>query len=155
MQDRPYSSWVTRVFVVLVGLLAFTGMMQMPLANRYYLTSVPGLAWTGDFFFVHKFHYVLASLLLFFAAMISVNWFLEWRHRLTITPMGKIRLWLLLGILASGGVRVYRNLPDVTLDPVIVLVVEWVHLGLVMALGGVALVALIRKSSPYARWKSF
>jgi len=137
----------------MVGMLAFTGMMQMPLANRYYLTSVPGMAWTGDFFFVHKLHYVLAAVFLFFGAVISMNWLLEWRTRLDLTTMGKVRLWLLAGIVASGGMRVYRNLPDVNMDPTLVLVVEWVHFGLVMILGAVALAAVIRKSSQYARWK--
>ncbi|SOB60191.1 conserved membrane protein of unknown function [Pseudodesulfovibrio profundus] len=153
MKARPYPSWVTWAFIVMVGLLAFTGMIQMPLANRYYLTSVPGMAWTGDFFFVHKLHYVLASLFLFFCAVMSVNWLLEWRNRLDLTAMGKIRLWMIAGIVASGGMRVYRNLPDVNMDPTLVLVVEWVHFGLVMLLGVVALTAVIRKSSQYVRWK--
>ena len=153
MKARPYPQWISRLFIFAMTMLAFTGMLQMPLAKRYALTTLPGMAWTGDFFLVHKLHYLLAALLLFVAAVAVVNWFLEWRNRLVLTRLGLARALILAGILVSGGLRVYRNLPGVTLHPDAVMVIEWVHLGLVMVMGVVALAALIRKSSAYAKWK--
>jgi len=153
MKARPYPRWISRLFILAVGMLAFTGMMQMPLANRYFLTRVPGMAWTGDFFIVHKLHYGFAALLLFIAGLTCANWLLNWRKRLTLTPMGAARVAILAGLVVSGVFRVYRNIPSVTLDPTFVLVIEWIHLGLTMVLGGVALAALIRKASAYARLK--
>lgn len=150
MKARPYSPWVSWAFIILVGMLTFTGFMQMPLAKRYYLTEVPGLAWTGDFLLVHKLHYVFAIALLFLVGMVLVHWFSEWRKKLALTPLGAARVVILGGLIVSGGLRVYRNLPGVTLHPDLVMLIEWVHFGLVMVLGVAALAALIRKRSAYA-----
>ena len=153
MKARPYPKWISVLFIFAMTMLALTGMFQMPLAKRYALTTLPGMAWTGDFFLVHKLHYLFGALLLFVVAVAAVNWFLEWRARLTLTRLGAVRAAILAGILVSGGLRVYRNLPGVTLHPDAVMVIEWVHLCLAMAMGVAALVALIRKGSAYAKWK--
>ncbi len=50
MKARPYPRWISRAFIFATTMLAFTGLLQMPLAKRYYLTELPGMAWTGDFF---------------------------------------------------------------------------------------------------------
>lgn len=153
MKARPYPGWISRLFIFAMSMLAFTGMMQMPLAGRYYLTDIPGMAWTGDFFMVHKLHYWFAALLLFIAGVVVGNWVLNWRDRLELTPLGMARVAVLGGLIISGGFRVYRNFPDVTLHPDFVMLIEWVHLGLFMVMGGMALAALIKKCSAYARIK--
>ncbi|WP_419785180.1 4Fe-4S ferredoxin [Pseudodesulfovibrio sp.] len=153
MINRPYPRWISRLFILCMAALGATGMMQMPLAKRYALTEVPGLAWTGDFYLVHRLHYVCGAILLFLAAMVAINWLLEWRCRLSLTRMGTARVVVVAGLLVSGGLRVYRNLPGVTLPPEVILTIEWVHLTLAMVMGVLALVALIRKQSAYARWK--
>ncbi|MEZ7195116.1 4Fe-4S ferredoxin [Pseudodesulfovibrio karagichevae] len=150
MRTRPYPAWISRLFILLVAALTFTGFMQMPLAKRYALTTLPGMAWTGDFFLVHKIHYVLGAGLLFLVALVAANWLKAWRGRLTLTGLGLARAVVVGGLLASGLLRVYRNLPGVTLDPAWILAIEWTHLILVMVLGVLALVALVRKSSAYA-----
>jgi len=150
MTVRPYPRWTSRLFIFCMAALAFTGGMQMPLARRYYLTDIPGMAWTGDFFLVHKLHYLFATLLLFLLGAVVVNWFLEWKDRLALTRLGMVRAGVVAGLVVSGGLRVYRNLPGVTLDPVVVVSIEWVHLGLGLVLGGLALAALLKKRSAYA-----
>lgn len=150
MKARPYSPWISRLFIFAVGMLTFTGFMQMPLAKRYYLTEIPGMAWTGDFYVVHKLHYLFAALLLFIVGVVVVNWFVEWREQITLTGFGMARVILLGGLIVSGGFRVYRNMPDVTLHPDWIMLIEWFHLGLVMLLGMVALAALLKKASAYA-----
>jgi cytochrome b subunit of formate dehydrogenase len=47
-------------------LLVLTGFFQMPTANRYYFTSVPGLSWSGDFMVSLNVHY--AASVVFIAA---------------------------------------------------------------------------------------
>lgn len=55
--------------VALSGLLLLvTGMFELPLANRYYITSVPGLAWSGDFIKSLYIHY--AASVVFIAAAV-------------------------------------------------------------------------------------
>lgn len=150
MKNRPYPRWLSRLFLLCVAALTFTGFMQMPLAKRYALTEVPGMAWTGDFFLVHKMHYVLGALFLFVIALAAANWLKSWRRDLTLTPLGAARAVVIGGLAVSGLLRVYRNLPDVTLDPLWIVTIEWAHLTLVMALGVLALLALIRSASAYA-----
>ncbi|BDQ33348.1 4Fe-4S ferredoxin [Pseudodesulfovibrio portus] len=150
MKARPYSRWISRLFILLVGSLAFTGLLQMPLARRYYLTDLPGMAWTGDFYFVHRLHYVLAALFLLLLGLVAANWFLAWRGKLALTGLGMARAVVIAGLVVSGAFRVYRNLPDVTLHPTAVLAIDWVHLTLVFVLGILALAALVGRRSAYA-----
>jgi len=153
MTNRPYPRWISRLYILCMAALALTGMLQMPLAKRYALTEIPGLAWTGDFYLVHRLHYVFGAALLFLVALVAVNWLLAWKDRLILTRLGLARTAVLAGLLVSGGLRVYRNLPGVTLPPEAILAIEWVHLTLAMALGVLALAALVRRCSAYARWK--
>ena len=151
MKARPYSRWISRLFILSVAALSFTGFFQMPLAKRYYLTEVPGMAWTGDMFIVHRVHYVLAALFLFLLGIVAANWFRAWRG--PARPDGSRPCPCGRGC-RSGRVRrlrVYRNLPDVTLHPAAVMTIEWVHLiSWSMVLGVLALAALVGKSSAYA-----
>jgi cytochrome b subunit of formate dehydrogenase len=53
--------------IALSGLaLVLSGMFEMPMANRYYISSVPGLGWSGDFIVSLKVHY--AASIVFVAA---------------------------------------------------------------------------------------
>ncbi|CCH50280.1 hypothetical protein [Pseudodesulfovibrio piezophilus] len=149
--QRIISPWISRLFVLFMAGLAATGLMQMPLAKRYYVTTLPGLGWTGDFYFVHKLHYIFAALLLFLLGVVVVTWFLYWRNRVTLTGLGGVRCVLVGGLILSGGFRVYRNIPDVTFDPTVVLLIEWVHLGLFIVMGLVACLALVQGRSRYMR----
>jgi cytochrome b subunit of formate dehydrogenase len=53
--------------IALSGLaLVLSGMFEMPMASRYYISSVPGLAWSGDYIVSLKVHY--AASIVFVAA---------------------------------------------------------------------------------------
>lgn len=55
--------------IALSGLLLLvTGIFELPMANRYYVTSVPGLAWSGDFIKSLYIHY--AASVVFIAAAV-------------------------------------------------------------------------------------
>ncbi len=49
-------------------LLIFSGFGQMPMYNRYYITAIPGLGWSGDFELTLIMHYVTA--VVFIAAIV-------------------------------------------------------------------------------------
>ena len=58
--------------IALSGLiLLFTGLFELPIAQRYYITELPGLAWSGDFIVALKIHY-LASIVFVAAAFFHV-----------------------------------------------------------------------------------
>jgi len=55
--------------IALSGLLLLvTGIFELPIANRYFITSVPGLAWSGDFIKSVYIHY--AASVVFIAAAV-------------------------------------------------------------------------------------
>lgn len=58
--------------IALSGLVLFvSGMFELPMANRYYLTSIPGLAWSGDFITSLQIHYI-ASIVFISAAVFHI-----------------------------------------------------------------------------------
>jgi cytochrome b subunit of formate dehydrogenase len=55
--------------IALSGLLLLvTGIFELPMANRYYITSIPGLSWSGDFIKSLYIHY--AASVVFIAAAV-------------------------------------------------------------------------------------
>ncbi|GAQ95485.1 formate dehydrogenase, gamma subunit [Thermodesulfovibrio aggregans] len=48
--------------------LLFTGLGCLPLYKRYYITEIPGFAWTADFYYVTTVHYVASAV--FVAAVV-------------------------------------------------------------------------------------
>ncbi len=64
-----FEHWI----IALSGIgLIFTGLGCLPLFKRYYLTEIPGLAWTADFYTVTKLHYLLA---IFFTFAVFFHFF--------------------------------------------------------------------------------
>jgi len=58
--------------VALSGLaLVFTGIFELPIAKRYYITDLPGMAWSGDFIFSLNLHYA-ASVIFIAAALFHI-----------------------------------------------------------------------------------
>lgn len=58
--------------VALSGLvLVATGLFELPIATRYYITDMPGMAWAGDFIFSLQIHYA-ASVVFVTAALFHV-----------------------------------------------------------------------------------
>ena len=119
---------------LLVVALLFTGFAQMPIFARYYLASVPGFAWTADYYLNHVLHYGLAIALLAFLGWRAM---LAWRRSWTVGGTLLAACWA--GVAATGLVRVMKNQPDAYFAPDLVMWVDWGHLGLVMMLGLVAL----------------
>lgn len=50
--------------VVSTFTLIITGMFQLPLARRYFIDQIPGLAWSGDYSATVLIHYLAATVLL-------------------------------------------------------------------------------------------
>lgn len=136
-------------YVACVALLALTGTMQMPIASRYRIVAVPGLGWLGDFWLTHKLHYVGAIGLLVLAGYVGTLWLLEWRRAHGLSALGWARVALLALLIGTGAVRVLKNLPGVNFAPDPIMLVDWAHLGLAVALG---LLALVRRGFKASYW---
>lgn len=126
--------------------MAFTGFGQMPIFKRYYISDIPGMGWSADFYFTHTIHYLGAIFLLALLAYVIVDYFLSTRKQLTLTPTAYVRILLLAGIVITGIIRVFKNLPDVVFSPGFTMFVDIAHLGFMMFYLFFAAVCLSLKS---------
>lgn len=130
--------WAWWVYGIVMAVLVFTGFGQMPIYKRYYLSSIPGMGWSADFYLTHAIHYAGAVLLLAFIAYMGTEFLAAGRKRFRITPAGYLRMALLAGLVVTGVFRVLKNLPDVDFSPGFTMTVDIAHLGLMMAYGAAA-----------------
>jgi len=147
----PVSRRVAWSYVLLVLLLALTGVMQMPIASRYRITAVPGLAWLGDFWLTHKLHAAAAVGLLFLCGYVTTRWLLEWRREHALSAFGWARAVVMLFIILTGALRVLKNLPSISFAPQPTMLLDWAHLALAVLLG---LLALLRRLARAANFKA-
>lgn len=151
MRRTPVSSWIGRVFTLLVVVLAITGMLQMPLAKRYYVTTLPGLGWTGDYYLTHMLHYLAAIMLMVLAGLVVGRWIMDWRNSLRLTRGGLVRVLIVAALILTGAARMYKNLPDAAFGPFATMLLDIGHLGLAGALGVAALASRFVGGRAYAR----
>ncbi|MBW2050308.1 MAG: hypothetical protein JRJ09_17530, partial [Deltaproteobacteria bacterium] len=55
---------IKTLYILTFIVMAFTGFGQMPIFKRYYISDIPGMAWSADFYATHYIHYMGAILLL-------------------------------------------------------------------------------------------
>ncbi len=137
-------------YKLLVGFLALTGLAQMPIFKRYYISDVPGLGWLADYYLTHKLHYALAAGLLFLMAFMTARWFRQWAGSFRLSVSGLVRLCILAGVVITGALRMYKNQPGVSYSPEATMIIDWTHLGLVILLGLAALVFMFFGRKSYA-----
>lgn len=143
--SRPGSRWLRWAYAVIVGLLAFTGMGQMPIYRRYYVSDIPGLGWAGDFYATHLVHYLAATALAVLAAYAVTDYLLAGRRRYRLTGTAYLRLALLAGLILTGVLRVLKNLPSWSFPPGANVLLDLSHMGLTMALLGVLAAAVVMR----------
>jgi hypothetical protein len=121
-----------RLFVAVFIIMAFTGFGQMPIFKRYYVSDIPGFAWSADYYATHYIHYLGAISLLGFFAYAAFDYFLSGRKAYSLTRSAYVRSILLTGIVATGIFRVLKNLPDIMFSPQFTLFFDVAHLGFTM-----------------------
>lgn len=140
--NNRYSRWL---YFLAAGVAVFSGMGQMPIMKRYYVADLPLMAWSQDFFINSDLHYLSAALLL---------GLLAWRLSLSSRVVDQAWSWgprsawgwtLLTLLFISGVFKVARN-AGVFLDPFLIMVLDFVHLGSAMAFMFTGLFALIARS---------
>jgi hypothetical protein len=133
------------IYILTFIVMAFTGFGQMPIFKRYYVSDIPGMGWSADFYLTHYIHYLGAIFLLGLFAYVIVDYVLSGRKELTLTSSAYVRIVLLGGIVITGIFRVLKNMPDVVFSPGFTLVIDISHLGFMMLYLLMALVFLIIK----------
>jgi hypothetical protein len=135
-----------RLFVAAFIIMAFTGFGQMPIFKRYYVSDIPGLAWSADYYTTHYIHYLGAIFLLGFFAYAALDYLLSGKKAYTLTGSAYVRLVLLTGIVVTGIFRVLKNLPDVVFSPEFTVFFDVAHLGFIMLYLLFAVAFLLLKS---------
>ena len=138
-----------RIFKFTIFIMALTGVAQMPIFKRYYISDLPGLGWLADFYLTNKIHYLFGAVLLFMAFQLLTRFILQLRGGYRLTPSGFLRCGLYTAVLATGVLRVIKNLHGVTLDPYTVMLIDWTHLGFAVFLGLAGMYAFFRGRIPY------
>ena len=119
---------------ILLFFITLTGFAQMPIFKRYYIADIPGLGWLAQFYVTHALHYIFASFLIALCVYGMVDFVLGKKSFAGITAFGWIKGTILLGLIASGGLMVIRNLPGVYFSHILIYAMNIGHLGLCMAL---------------------
>jgi hypothetical protein len=149
-----YQKALRWLYTVTFVVMAFTGFGQMPIFKRYYISDIPGMGWSADFYFTHYLHYLGAILLLGLFAYVSADFLLLGKRKKMLTGSAYARIFLMAGIVATGILRVFKNLPDVVFSPGFTLFIDIAHLGFVMMYIPASLFFLItdfRGAFPYNR----
>jgi len=128
--------------------LGLTGLGQMPIFSRYYVASVPGLGWLGDFYITSKLHLVFAVAFCFLLGLYLVDYLggrYAWRD-----SGGLLKAVAALCALTAGTgiLRLMQNGKFALFTPQYVRFLDWSHLGFAFALGVCVLwMALVRRRS--------
>ena len=140
-RTQNFTKWL---YFIAAGMAIFSGMGQMPIMKRYYISDLPLMGWSQDFFIMSDLHYLSVALLLGLLAWrlslsrraVYMSW--SWGPR---SAWG----WTLLTLLfISGAFKVARN-AGVFLDPFLIMVLDFIHLGSGMAFMFTGLFVLIGK----------
>jgi len=134
-----------KVFILAMVLTAFTGFGQMPIFKRYYISDIPGMAWSADFYATHFLHYLGASVLLGLFAYFILDYILSGRKHFRLSPSAYLRIILMAGIVVTGIFRVFKNFPDVLFSPAFTFFIDISHLGFAMVYLFTALVLVLMK----------
>lgn len=145
--------WFKPALIVSVVMLLVTGFGQMPIYARYYVSSIPGLAWTGDFYLTHLLHYLFALVFLALLGYAVTRYAMLFRSRYSVTPAGWIRVLFYAGIVVTGVMRVLKNDPNFFFNATTVMFMDIGHLAFVMFLGAAALAIRLSGRRPYLKRK--
>jgi hypothetical protein len=145
-QPQGERKMIYGIYLALMIVMAFTGFGQMPLFDRYYISAIPGLSWSADFYVTHALHYIGAALLLALIVFTVINFFLSEKRTLRLTASGYVRIFFLGGLVLTGILRVLKNDPDLFFSPGLVLFADLAHLGFMFAYLIAALIFILMKS---------
>lgn len=134
------------IYILTFIVMAFTGFGQMPIFKRYYISDIPGMAWSADFYLTHYIHYLGAIFLIGLIAYVIADYILSGRKEFGLTSSAYVRIALLSGIVITGIFRVLKNLPDVVFSPGFTLFIDISHLGFMVLYLLTALFFSIMKS---------
>ena len=135
-------SWLYNITLLMI---AVSGFGQMPIFSRYYLAKIPGLRWLGEFYTTHIIHYIAAAVLVTLALYVITDWILRAEESGNITITGLIKSLMIMGLIISGALMVYKNFSDVYWNHTLITILDVLHVTFCMVLLLLSLYTLIAK----------
>jgi hypothetical protein len=115
-------------------IVLFTGFGNMPIYKRYYISNLPGLGWSSNFYINLNVHYIVGALLLIVAVYFLVLHLRSRRPDGRLTTSGKLRAVAFGLALMTGIALAVRNLSGVNFYFGLQMAVTLLHLGMAMFL---------------------
>lgn len=110
--------------------ITVSGFAQMPIFKRYYIADIPGFGWLARFYVTHAVHYISAIVLTTLVSYLLTEFLLHRRAGLSqVTKTAYVKVSLLAGLIFTGGLLVYKNLPGVYMGHGLISILDLVHLG--------------------------
>ena len=137
---------IRALYIVSTFILVITGFGQMPIYKRYYISSLPGLAWLADFYITHWLHYLSAAVLMGLAVYAIIVFLFGYRRTQKPSFSGFVRGLILTGLIVTGILLVINNLPGSFFSQGSIIFLDLAHMTLAVALLVAGLITIIRKS---------
>ncbi len=119
---------VKPIYLFLLFMMGLTGFGQMPIFKRYYISDIPGLGWTAEFYVTHYLHYIGAIILFILISYMIVVYFALMRRSYVLTKAAYVRILLIAAIIVTGIFRVLKNMPDIVFSPNFTMFIDISHL---------------------------
>ncbi|MBF0378246.1 MAG: hypothetical protein HQK72_12300 [Desulfamplus sp.] len=131
---RFYERVIKYFYIVIITFLTLTGFGQMPIFKRYRIADIPGLGWLAEFYITHAMHYIFASFLIALSVYLFFDHIFIGRKERKVTPTGYVKGVMILGLIITGGLMVFKNLSGILYYPIAISILDLSHLILCMAL---------------------
>ena len=123
---------MTYVFRLTLFMLLVTGMGQMPLYKRYYISDIPGLGWLADFYATHAVHYIFAVIFTLWAFYAGTLYLVKYKGEIKNKITAAIRSALVTGVLITGFLLVMNNFPGYRFSKGFIIFMDIAHLAFTM-----------------------
>ena len=133
------------VYYATLVMITLSGFAQMPIFKRYYIADIPGLGWLAKFYVTHQIHYITAVILIAFSFYMLTGYILKRSAGVRLTAVAKLKIFSIAGLIATGGILAYKNLPGVYMGHGLISILDIVHLGFCMLLLMTGFYSLVAK----------
>jgi hypothetical protein len=134
MTKNKVDNVLKRLYPVALTIALFTGFGNMPIYKRYYISAIPGLEWSGNFYINLNIHYGCGVVLLGLAVYFSLIYLKTSTSTDRLTATGLLRAVFFGLSLLTGILLAIRNLAEINFDFGSQMIVVFMHLGTAMIL---------------------
>ena len=130
------------IYSVTLIVLTISGFGQMPIFKRYYIADIPGFGWLAQFYVTHLMHYIAAGILIALAVYIVLDFIFNTTVYAKITFSDSFKIFTIAGLIVSGGLMVYKNLPGIYFNHNLIIALDIFHISFCMMLLAVSFYTL-------------